>query len=779
MNREPVAVHHQGSTLLVVPAVHYHHVFAHEVNRICCHPATRPEAVAVELGPQSAVEVRAWLGELGIGARGRRRLPVMLGLTRRNRTIRASFREKAYRLQQETGKDLYELPPDLLDRELGYAGSSLLCLSPTDSIIEAIRCSAELNVPVYGVDLEESAAGDHLPVLIPDPLGAADNVPAYVLENSRYAAQSNDEETDSRREIAMAARLKSLLREYGRVLFTCGLAHWLRIRSLLDDPAVRPALLSGVQEGEAGRSRRVVVHPLIAARHMDLFPRLVQEYERCRGRPSQGRGRRTVRGAPDPAGVFKNLLEKTYGARFKDGADDRGSSGCLRDLASLPAFEGHLAGLCLFAYRLVPDVFTAVKAAQQTMSPRFVEVLSKTFLDFPWASPDKFPDCALLAPAPEGDGTGQSLGAVFIGGKGKEGGVVYVRSRPAPANGGVKATIPYVWEQAPRHATIGLYDGVLHTWPPWDSLISSLSVRAVGQVTRRRNTRAVRPFEGSLLEGIDVKATVRAHAGGKETVYVRDTAKEAIRDRPRVGEGFPVVWILEPGEHEGAVWNAFYEDCHWMVKHVRDKARLEQVTKTMGDKMIALIGYGQRAIETGARKVDHEIRTDHFHGILMYQPICWTSKQFSRWAELSRYRRNPYCRNCWLGEGVSSDLTALYQGKHGVVLGKHDWTTSLLLLGIPFAEKVMTAVLPDGHSVDPVVLEMAARYKVQVCVAPLGSFTKRERERLAINHMAPALVREPRCIFSKAIEKAIGEKQSSNRDLVPSYLLDFGDPGAL
>lgn len=777
MHPEPLAVKYRGSTLLAVPAIHYCHVFAAEVNRISSHPETRPEAIAVELGPRSALEIRAWLEELGLGPEARKKLPVMLGLTRRNRSIRASLKERVYELQRETGKDLWELPPEILHRELGYAGSTLLCLSPTDSIIEGIRCAVELGVPIYGVDLEESAEGRYVPIAVPDPLGGRENLPAYILANATYAGQSHDEEVDARREIAMAARLKALLGEHRRVLFTCGMAHWLRIVKLLDDPAIRPALLAAAREEDPGCSRRVVVHPLVAVRHLDLFPRLVEEYERYRRHPSKDGRRKSAKRAPEPSRLFGNLLRKTYGAYFKEDGEGLGSAPRERDLASLRTFEGQLAGLSLFTHRLVPDLFTAVKAARQTMSMRFLEVLSRTFLDFPWATPDQFPQCGLLAPAPEGTG-GQSLCTVYEPGKGEKGRYFFIRSQPPLGAGGVEVAIPYTWEDGRRHRIIDDYEQMLHTWPPWDCLISSLSVRAAGQARRRRHARAVRPFEGSLLEGIDLKATVRAQARGKEDVYVRDTSKAETREPPRVGEGFPVVWILEPGEHKGATWTALYEDCRWMVRHVRDKSRLEEVIKTMGEKMIALIGYGERDMKTGAPKADQEIRTDRCHGILIYQPICWSSKQFTRWAELSRYGRNPLCGNCWIGEGVSSELTALYRERHGVVFGKHDWTTTLLLLAIPFAEEVVTAVVPEGHAIDPVVFEMARRYKVEVCAAPLGSFTEGERGRLAINHMAPALVREPTCVFSKAVERAIGEGQTDNRDLVPPYLLEFGNGGA-
>ena len=108
-----INIRYHGSELLVVPAVHFRHGFATEVNRICSHPNTRPEAIAVELGNKSASAVGGWLKELlPEQKKVQKPLPVMLGLMKHNRLIRASYKQKAFHLQQKTGCDLSELSPE-------------------------------------------------------------------------------------------------------------------------------------------------------------------------------------------------------------------------------------------------------------------------------------------------------------------------------------------------------------------------------------------------------------------------------------------------------------------------------------------------------------------------------------------------------------------------------------------------------------------------------------------------------------------------------------------
>jgi hypothetical protein len=169
------------------------------------------------------------------------------------------------------------------------------------------------------------------------------------------------------------------------------------------------------------------------------------------------------------------------------------------------------------------------------------------------------------------------------------------------------------------------------------------------------------------------------------------------------------------------------------------------------------------------------VRSDRYYGIVLYQPISWTDKQFANWAEMTRYRRNPYCYSNHLSERVSRHLSRLFKEKHGVQVGEHHWTTTLILTAIPFARDTVTVLIPDGHEIESVALEMAERYGVKVASVPLSVFSQEARERLSISYMAPAVVSKPRCLFSESIEKAIGEPQDASLDLVPETVFEFGN----
>ena len=285
MNDKAIDLEVGGATLLAVPAVHFRLPFAEAVNALCRDPATRPDAIAVELGPAAAAAARAWLLEIGIGPSGQCRLPCMLALHRSRRLLHPSVRERAAALQRETGCELHRLPPNVLKEQLGFNGLAVLQLSPTDSIVEALRCSCELDVPIYGVDLEESADRDAAESRIEDPWLALSGVRAYAERNARRALADADALIDERREAVMAARLAAILARHRRVLFTGGLGHWTRLSALLRAPSRRPATVGvAPEEAEVASWGRTIVHPGIAVNHME-WPAVTWCWERYRPHP--------------------------------------------------------------------------------------------------------------------------------------------------------------------------------------------------------------------------------------------------------------------------------------------------------------------------------------------------------------------------------------------------------------------------------------------------------------------------------------------------------------
>ncbi|MBM3498290.1 MAG: hypothetical protein FJX74_06425, partial [Armatimonadetes bacterium] len=518
MPAAPTSLGSWAARLRAVPAVHFRVAFAEEVHRLCADPATRPEAIAVELGPATAAAALDWLRELGVGSGQRVALPCMLGLTKANRFLHPSTRDLARELQETSGLELHELPPQLLHELLGYCAVSLLPLSPTDSIIEALRCALELEAPVYAVDLEDSAARERAATMLEDPSLASGRVDAYVQRMERPARAHRDPDVDDRREAVMASRLSAVLAAHERVLFTGGLAHWLAIRELLQDPGLAPAPAPPVEPATDDAFTRVIVHPSLAIRHMDLFPFVTELYEEQR-RPANERSRRPLQ--LDVQHELGAMLQEAYGLFFRCTGPQDQLDRSQEDCETKPDFERFLTNLCTVKGLAVPDLFHTLAAAQGMMTDAFCRELAEVLMRFTWATPDDQLDLPILAP----DSTGERSGtrATYVSRDGSRSRTFYIDDEALRGSSSVAVPAPREWEEhEPREKTAEEYSKDRRVWEPSEYLFTAFSLRAAQIAEGAADERTIEPFEGSLREGLDPKATLRGEIRGEKRPYVRD-----------------------------------------------------------------------------------------------------------------------------------------------------------------------------------------------------------------------------------------------------------------
>ncbi len=279
------------------------------------------------------------------------------------------------------------------------------------------------------------------------------------------------------------------------------------------------------------------------------------------------------------------------------------------------------------------------------------------------------------------------------------------------------------------------------------------------------------------MDGIDVKSTLRAFSRGRDRVYVRDFTRDAEAKTANPIDGFPVVWILSPGEHPYAQWKVLHEPSRLMERHVRDPLALHQTVQMHGEKMVAAIGYGHSKSIDGRALGGQEFRVDYFRGILLFQPLFWTNRQFARWAEVTGYRRNPFCQCADLDRYVQSDLKDFYEHRQHLRLGEYNWVTSLILMALPFSREFLTVVLPEDCRIEPVVHEKARKCGVRITTASLNQFPDALVTRLAACQLVPAITHEPETEYPEFLEKAIGESPKQNRELVPPAWIEFGAAG--
>jgi len=402
-----------NSILKAVPAIHYKAIFAREIYRLCCQEDQKPDAIAVELGPHVVLEIIKWMKELGVGPGKKTELPCMPGFLIENKLVHPKYRETAARLQQHFGKPISGISPSLLSAFLHYSPNYLLSISTTDSIIEAIRCGIEADIPVYGIDIDGFSMYNDRSLLIQDPDVQRFDLGDFVSLNGKTASLLRDDYVDGRRENVMAARLKAILAHYKTVVFTCGLAHWESIKSKLNDPQVMPA---GILLPETSVTiRRVLIHPALAVRSMDTYPILTTIYEENR-RNITNENKELIQ-LPDTEKIFRNILKQSYSKYFSEAKATSKNHANSNDFDRIADFEHLLSAMRLVQQRSVTSMADLVDTALRIMPEQFTKILLEQLMETgrPWASPAQFPELPLITQANPGktELESESIGELF------------------------------------------------------------------------------------------------------------------------------------------------------------------------------------------------------------------------------------------------------------------------------------------------------------------------------------------------------------------------------
>lgn len=757
MTDQAITLEIRGATLLAVPAIHFRLPFAEAVNALCCDPRTRPDAVAVELGPAAAAAVRVWLRELGIGPAQRRRLPCMLGLHCARRSIHPSKRARALALQRDTATELHRLPPWVLSEELGFRGLAALQLSPTDSMVEALRCACELDIPVYGVDLEDSAGLELPRRLIEDPWSARGMVRVYAETNARRARMDIDPIINGRRETVMAARLAALLTRHRRLLFSCGLGHWNRLASLLRDPALRPATV-GPEPDEADLLtwRRTLIHPGIAVQAME-WPAVTWRWERSRRHPLLGDDGRTPRHEPHQA-LLAKALEHAY--RCAPGLTDAERQGAAQHSAR---FIQMLQAEALLRLLGVPDLGLLLQCAEATLPRAVVGALGRILMRFPWAKQSTFTDVDLLRSSASG-----IPGEVVV--TGRSGG-----ERVSLAQGGEPLVPdPRLIQAAETLRRTGQSSGSArwpchYSWRPWERLATALCAKASGQVEVTRRVRVTEPFAGQLLDGIDVKMTLREYARGRDRLNVRDTRLAKGCASRAIIDAFPVVWLFSSSAHRHGRLQSLRTPLDPLLDAARDRTPLESLREGPDADLLDILMYTEGEERWTPYPPSHGILEYSTHGWVLFRPQCPTLRQAADWILQTRTRLRPSYTNPIDG-GLPHEVRASLQCDGGPALAELSWQDTLLRIALAFGGRAVTLVAPEEFSPAPSILAYARQRSQSIGRISIATFSPDHVARIRLIHLVSGFIQgqEGRVHYQGRPAEAMGESEDAYRELVPA-----------
>jgi len=446
--------------------------------------------------------------------------------------------------------------------EDGDGNPVYLPVEPADPLFEAVRRARELQLPVHFVDIDVDVSDRHAEPF-PDTysllrIGAGAFYDAY---RDAVAGKPAGEpgSVDRRREQGMAHRVQQLSAQHARVLVVCGMAHAERLRGDLATP--QPAPFARTRREQVGLFN---LDPASLPEVLTAFPLLSAVYERRRlGRPPEPDHERMA--PPRRRAVADHLSVLAAGDDRPPADEEQQALTAAVDWIARRVIEPDAAGqpfdrrlahqylltcaseryqvrtgepvrpwqarvMRQFARnyariegRLLPDFYQLLIAARGAVDENFCYEAWELGNHFPWQR-----DSAEL-PTIRVSADQLMMGKRRIQLRRR---VPTVKRRLVPLRKRKRERHPGEWLE--RFDPTGLC-----SYPPEDLVIEDYGnyLRKKGvQVVGEENSR-VEPFTTSLLDGIDVRETVRQwHT---QQIYVRE-------ERRVPGGVGSVVIILDP-----------------------------------------------------------------------------------------------------------------------------------------------------------------------------------------------------------------------------------------
>jgi len=527
-----------------LPILHYRLEFAHLVRQAV--ERVKPDCIAIEL---PATLERNFL-------QGIRRLPEISVL--------------AYEVSAPPA------PPE--GKGPGEPRSVYLIIEPADPLVEGARLATELGIPLHLVDLDLDDYPLHQEPL-PDSyavqrIGLA---PYYREFLAAYRNTPPDPE-DLRREKGMAFRLRHLAETHQRVLFICGMYHLERIAESFAHPQAVP--LDRVRRSGI---RLFNLHPESCREILGEFPFLSATYETRRNPlpPDPARERGSLRrqfnafeliegGKHDvPEGeILRDSVircarrvgregempdrQRALFQLFQEASRHyRQETGETVHLWQRRAFFRFSRNYALLAGRLLPDLFQFLASARGCVDDNFAHALWRLATYSPWQREEAEIPTIRLTPADLWAGSRR----------------IRFRPREQKRDKGLShlAFLKRKGEKRPGEWLDGFDDPSICSYPPEDVVVEQygrfLKKKAAKQLSEEE--MRVEPFTTSLLDGIDMRETLRNIHEGK--IYVRENQRikggvgsvVVIFDEDRGESRYPyqMTWL---GEHDQESDMAFY-----------------------------------------------------------------------------------------------------------------------------------------------------------------------------------------------------------------------------
>jgi hypothetical protein len=438
-----------------------------------------------------------------------------------------------------------------------------LLVEPHDPLVEAARLALESGISLYFIDRDVEG---YAPRRDPYPDSYAVRRIGYrqYVEKCAAAGLFSRDEHDEERESSIAYNLQRISSRHENVLAVYGLAHHAAVLEKLDRP--QPAPMERLSRDGVVLAN---VDPDSVKEVMSELPFVATVYELLRGTklPAMEPAAKIVEIAPaskrgwsyplstDRQELYYKLAD---GARWfhkqNDGAD-------CSDYQIAAMFQ-YMRNLSILKNSLLPEMMDIVVAARGVAGDNFAYEVWDLASAYPWQQ--NAPGFVNVKITPEDLRLGARRITFHRTFK-------TLRSRRAPFSlkRRIKEKFPGEWKN-------GFEPGSICSHPPEDIVIEDYGryLRSKGiRLLSDENSR-VEPFTTSILDGIDMRETIRNWH--EKRIYVRETR------RVHGGVGAVVIIFDPDNKPEG---ERFPQRITWLGEH-EDESDMAFYSTTMGEKMV-------------------------------------------------------------------------------------------------------------------------------------------------------------------------------------------------
>jgi hypothetical protein len=318
------------------------------------------------------------------------------------------------------------------------------------------------------------------------------------------------------------------------------------------------------------------------------------------------------------------------------------------------------------------------------------------------------------------------------------------------------------WEDEPDvpRGTESCYDWV---WPPCEALLFGAAYEASKMAVTRSNEPVSAVFEGSLYNGLDIKATIRSETAGEKKIYIRKPSSARKTYYPDGKKPEPTVFIFENAQTDiKSTWSLLIAGTN-LRSYLKDKTEYDKIVRKYGGyfvSSISRISYHAVPSEISRYVVSYGI----LEGITAFGSPCINAKQGAQWLEDNVFRACPVL-TC-----TSIDtLIDYYKNRHDIEISETDWKTAMIRFAIPFAKERVVVVAPGSFRVSNKLHSEAGKRNVSIDQIPLSFFPA---ERIAEMRQRIIVMAKDNdgLTFPQEAEQALGQKADKYLELLPLYM---------